>query len=182
LEALSRALGDPAGVGITGPTPFFRPTATLGIVIVSSLTSPGDDVGRQPVGEIVDAITRLTAQRDQAGVLVLIATPGAACGGAPDPAAANPRLVAFADALAPNSLAVSLCPDALPRAFGALFGTHGQHLAAPCLHRIRDVDPATDGLQVDCVVEDAVRTAEGPGVLKVLPRCEDGPPPCWRLL
>lgn len=160
LAALRRAL-DPAGpaLGLNG---FLRPSAYLQLVIVAGQ----DDASTVDLAEVRESLRGLKVDPNK--VLVSVAGP------LPENA---PRLKALVDAFGANGVYANVDEDrAVSRAFSGL-RTGSYDFGAPCVGGVLDTDPAREGLQADCIVED--HPEDGRAV--ILPSCERAGPPCWRL-
>jgi hypothetical protein len=132
-----------------------------------------------PVGEYVASLKALKVDSHKVVVLGAFAPPGA-------PACADVRPSARLDALVagfPNrGQAISICePD-----FGELVDYPvllKSTVGLPCFYEpLLDVDPATDGLQVDCAAWYTYRDGDAL-VEELLPYCAgDAPGPCWHIV
>jgi hypothetical protein len=175
--AVARAILEASSVAGSGWTGFLRPTATLLLIFVA-----GQDDASGPAGDLTDVAALASYVRalksDPAHqVLVLATTPSADCAG--PLAIAAPRLSAFTEAFGFNgigSCTADLVGELNFLLFGGLSVDYGP---PPCLTRIRDSDPATPGLQADCVVEEEVRSTDGFWSESLLRSCAVSTPPCW---
>jgi hypothetical protein len=178
IAALRRALDPGGGQALAD---FLRPRAFLQIVIVSAQ----DDAGTTPVDDVVQFLKSL--KEDPSYVLVSVVGPPLDCGDAA-PERLPPRLGELMTAFDPNGLYAALCWDsAVSAALQRLFLRNGTFSGVACFPAIRDTDPTTPGLQPDCVfVDHAYPEVDGgfssTSVDRVLPDCDHGPPPCWRLM
>jgi hypothetical protein len=194
LEAARRALANnPANAG------FLRKDAALGIVVITNTDDcsfgSSDFTGGQldrsrctanagslvTVAEYVSFFKSLKI--DPAKVLLLGAfepLSGPTCADA-SPAL---RLDTLLNGGFPNrSTLVSICePDLAPLMAGLMPNLIADY-GAPCLDPPPlDVDPATDGLQVDCAAWYRY-SLDGALTEKLIPACvADEPGPCWRII
>jgi hypothetical protein len=152
---------------------FLRPDAYLEIVIVAA----ADDGGTEPAATTADAVRALKPDDPAAKILVAVVAPPT-CGAAESAPAAS-RLVDFVSSFGGNGIYTALCAGSLVNTL-SVFRTIQVEVAPVCLSGVRDVDPATPGLQPDCVVEDTI-TRDGAAATSVLPDCDVASPPCWRL-
>jgi len=81
-----------------------------------------------------------------------------------------------------NGIAVSLCSGQLPAALDVASDWVSISVEPACASNVRDTDPETPGLQANCTFEDRSRQPDGSTLVTSLPNCDDGPPPCWRML
>jgi hypothetical protein len=176
LAAIQRTLSGDA----SGWAGFLRPTADLAIVVIAAEDDASGVAGVvDPVSKTVDFLRGLKNHSDQ--VTVGVVGPSAHCPSNDAEGTFPPRLNALAQAFGPLGIYYPICgTDYLPALLPVLtwFGTG---TLPPCIVRVRDVDPATPGLQADCRVVSTVSQADGPSITVSLPNCDEGPPPCWRL-
>ncbi len=192
LEAARRALsGNPANGG------FLRERASLMIVLLTndedcsfgSSLFVGDALDRSrctteaaslmPVSEYVASLKSLKADPSKLVVLGAFALPGA-------PACADVRPSARLDALVAGfpdrGQALSICEPDLGELVDypvLIMST----LGLPCFYEpLLDVDPVTEGLQVDCASWYTYRDGDAL-VEELFPYCRgDEPGPCWRIV
>jgi hypothetical protein len=172
LEAMKRALA-----GMDG---FVRPNAYLEVVIVAA----GDDASASDgapvaVADYVAFLKGLKADPDQIAVSVL--GPAAACGTGAPPEQVAPRLVQLVSAFGADGLYAPGCDGRYADALLQLAESIAIDIEPTCLTALRDVDPAADGLQPECVVDDWTATPDGSVHEALLPSCDASSPPCWRL-
>jgi hypothetical protein len=172
LEAMKRALE-----GMDG---FVRPAAALQVLIIAG----GDDAsapGGAPaaVSDYVAFLKGLKADTEEAYVAVV--GPASACGTGATPAEVAPRLVELVTAFGEAGLYASGCDGNYAIALEDLAKTLGIAIEPPCVSGVRDVDPATPGLQADCAVEDWTTGLDGVEHEASLPSCDGAAPPCWHL-
>jgi len=190
LEAMQRALASPANEG------FRRPGALLAVMLLTndddcsfgswSFTSGALDRSRctaDPGGLVpIDRYAAFLRTTGASGFALLgaFAPPAApAC----DDARPAPRLAALFEALQGRSSAASICepdlgaPLATIRPFSPLLSVGLPCFGGPLL----DVDPAADGLQVDCAAWYSYQDRGAPFEPRI-PACRgDAPGPCWQL-
>jgi hypothetical protein len=160
-----------------GLAALLRPDAALMVLIVAGQ----DDASSVEISALVAFLKGLKS--DPYKVLVSVVGPPTSCpdGGTELPA---PRLQQLVQAFGSNGIYVPLCEDsAFYLAFQRLV-TAGSHWPVyGCLSRVFDTDPTVAGLQPDCVVTDFTYPDGADGRVETpLPSCEQGAPPCWRVL
>jgi hypothetical protein len=156
---------------------FLRPTAALWLIMAS-----GADEAAETSQSGADFAAWLKSQRSNGPVVVSVIGPPTTCA---DPslaaaASAAPQLIALVNAFR-EAAYVPLCAPDLTPAFGPGFASIAVSLAPACLGGIRDVAPATPGLQPQCTVVARSEQLDGSFVTAVLPACDSAAPPCWRL-
>ena len=174
LAAAVDALAAPPHAGWEG---FLRSDAALLLIVVAAT----DDASGPPGSPtpVSDFVARLKALKpDPSEILVSVIGP-ADCSDAEGP---GPRLTALANGFGANGLHVRLCSDQLVHAADPVTISVGDSLEPPCVANILDTDTATPGLQADCTFIERSATPDGTIVTTSLPSCDEGAPPCWRLL
>jgi hypothetical protein len=154
LEAMRRALAGGDG--------FLRAHAYLVVVIVAG-TDDASGAGAEPtaVEGYIDALRALKPDPDHQ-IFVAVIGPAA------------PRLSTLASAFGRRGSFVPLSSPSWAAALGPLAEESIISTEPTCIAGVQDLDPARPGLQADCVVEDGIAP-------RPIPRCDDGPPPCWRM-
>jgi hypothetical protein len=176
-QPLSAALAALTGSPRAGWEGFLRRDAYLLIVVVAA----EDDASAQggtptPVAELAARAKSLKADPSQ--VLVSAIGPGGcAAGDVP-----GPRLLEFVQSFGANGLYVGLCGEPLTAAVQRVGEFTNQGLAPPCVANVRDTDVVMPGVQPNCTLVRISADASGRTVSTVIPSCDDGAPPCWRLL
>ena len=99
---------------------------------------------------------------------------------AQEPVGADPavRLQAFVDSFQERSAVTPICSRDLSGSLTPIANVLRRAMGSPCVDvALADIDPATEGLQVDCLVSDLT-----PGPSAIAP-CEEDPSarPCWEL-
>jgi hypothetical protein len=163
-----------AGSGWTG---FLRPNAYLLLIFVAA-----QDDASGPSDDLTDVTAFASYVRGLKGdptyqILVSAIAPSASCASGSTTAA--PRLSAFVSAFGWNGIVGCTVGDLVSDLGSLLFGNGGETGAPRCLTGIRDTDPATPGLQADCVVEDRVTRTDGFWSEGLLESCAVSTPPCW---
>jgi len=167
---------------LTGAPPpgwegFLRADTHLLIVVVAAQDdASGPQAALTPILEIAAAIK--ATKPDPSRFSVSAIGPGGDCAAGEAPA---PRLLDFVEEFGANGIYVPLCGGEFTRhlqRFGELlnFG-----IPRACVANVRDIDPATPGLQADCSVEDLAKTPDGTRTASRLPSCDESTPPCWWL-
>lgn len=161
-----------AGSGWTG---FLRPNAYLLLIFVAAqddASGPSDDL--TDVTAFASYVRGLKVDPYQ--ILISAIATSASCAGGSTTAA--PRLSAFVSAFGSNGIE-GCTPGDLVSDLGSLLFWNGGEGQPKCLTGIRDTDPATPGLQADCVVEDRVTRTDGFWSENLLQSCAVSTPPCW---
>ena len=176
LEAARRAL-----TTTTAPASlaeFLRADAALQLVfVVNEDDASTVDGALAPVADYVDFLRGL--KLDSSKVSVVLAGPSSAS--AP-PSPSTPRLAALLASFGRAATFASLATDGALASALAAADPVGFSVDPGCLTNVRDTDPSTPGLQPDCVVEDFIpQDQSGDDASSVLPDCDHGAPPCWRL-
>jgi hypothetical protein len=170
LASLRRVLEHPP----PGWEGFLRPDAALFIVIIAG----ADDASPDPVQDTIAFVLGLKPDPANS-ILISAIVPPVPGDCATDFTPSVPRLTSFVESAGANGLIAPFCNDG-PR--GALIGI-GDTLAIlvlpKCLRGVRDVDPATPGVQADCVVEETITRSDGATTTTLLPSCDQAAPPCW---
>jgi hypothetical protein len=166
LAAAVDALASPPRPGWEG---FLRPDAYLMVVVIAA----GDDASAQRVSDLAAFIRGLKPDPFQTMASVIV----------PHSCAAGPadRLIDFVTQFGANGVLIDLCQGQLAVALQQLVATISPSIQPPCATNIRDVDPATPGLQAECVFEDHLLRYDGSRTTALLPSCDTAAPPCWRL-
>jgi hypothetical protein len=172
--AVAREILEASSVAGSGWTGFLRPTATLLLIFVA-----GQDDASGPANDLTDVAAFASYVRtlksdppDQ--ILVLATAPATAC--TIPFATAAPRLSAFVSAF--NGLGACTV-DLATALYSLLFGGPQPFTQPRCLAGVRDTDPATPGLQADCVVDERVSATDGFWSESLLQSCDVSAPPCW---
>jgi len=174
IAAAIDALAAPPRPGWEG---FLRPEAELLVVVIAAT----DDASGAPGSPtpVSDLVARLrTIKADPSQILVSVIGPGD-CAEGQEP---GPRLIALANGFGANGLYVGLCSGQLAVAVDPVTNFLAYILEPPCVSNVLDTDATTPGLQADCTFVERSVSADGPIVTAVLPSCDAGAPPCWRLL
>jgi hypothetical protein len=168
LEAMRRALADGAA--------FLRDDAYLVVMIVAGADDASTTGGAPaPIEGYVDSLRALKPDPTNQILVSIIGPDGDGDGCASgDPGAAAPRLSAFVRAFGRTGLFQTLCSADWSAALAPVVEETTTSTEPTCLAGLQDLDPAEAGLQADCVVEDGLAP-------RPIPRCDDGPPPCWRM-
>ena len=177
-QPLSAALQALAASPRPGWEGFLRPEASLMIVLVVATDDASGDLGLPtPVSQLVSRLKELKADPSQ--ILVSVVGP-ADCAPGDVP---GPRLIELVNAFGFNGLYTGLCGrDPLPAALQRLLTPPSLDLLQPpCLENVRDVEPATPGLQAECTAAAHSAGPDGSVTSAPLPSCDQGSPPCWRL-
>jgi hypothetical protein len=160
----------------SGWTGFLRPNAYLLLIFVAG----GDDASG-PSDDLTDVTAFASYVRGLKGdpyqILVSAIAPSGSCVGGSTITA--PRLSAFVSAFG-NGIEGCTAGD-LVSDLGALLYHDGEMGPPRCPTGIRDTDPATPGLQADCVVDDSVTSTAGFWSESLLKSCDVSAPPCWAL-
>lgn len=97
------------------------------------------------------------------------------------PQVADPgvRFASFLDVFSDRGLFTTICQQDFSAGLQQIGDLVGRNIGSPCLtDRLRDVEPRTPGIQIDCIVEDVVAGL----VVETIPECGSSEsPPCWRL-
>jgi hypothetical protein len=192
LQAMRRALvGNPANAG------FLREDALLVVVLLTndddcsfgSASFVGDDLDRSrcttDAGSLVaidEYVGTLQSLKPDPGHVIVLG--GFALPDEPPCADARPapRLAAFVDGPPPRGLAASICEPDLSAPLAVIGQLYRTSFASPCFSvPVLDVDPAADGLQVDCASWYSYRDRDT-SVEEHIPACRgDAPGPCWQV-
>jgi hypothetical protein len=88
------------------------------------------------------------------------------------------RIKSLLDLFPQSSVTSTICQQDLSGALGALGALVAKTSGSPCIAvPLVDIDPGSPGIQVDCVVEDAV----GTGVIAIAPCDASETPTCWKV-
>jgi len=159
----------------SGWTGFLRPNAYLLLIFVA-----GEDDASGPSDDLTDVTAFASYVRGLKGdpyqILVSAIAPSGSCVGGSTTTA--PRLSAFVSAFGFNGIEGCTAGD-LVSDLGSLLYNDGEMVPPRCQTGIRDTDPATPGLQADCVVEDSVTSTAGFRSESLLQSCDVSAPPCW---
>jgi len=193
LEAARRALdgSNPANAG------FLREHAFLGVVVISntddcsfgSSSFTGGQLDRSrcttdagslvAVDEYAAFLKSVKPDPNKVVVLGAFDPPGGStCAASP-----APRLATLLGGFPDRSDSVSICePDLTPLMALLMPNLHISY-ASPCIDPPPiDVDPVTDGRQVDCASWYRY-TLDGATVEEIIPACRaDAPGPCWQIV
>jgi hypothetical protein len=176
-QPLSVALDALSGSPRAGWEGFLRPNAYLLIVVVSA----EDDASGQPGAPtpVADLVARAKSLKpDPSQVVVSVVGPGDCAAGDVQ----GPRLLEFAQNFGSNGLYIGLCSGQLTAAVIRVAESINDRLAPPCAAKVRDTDAVTPGLQPNCTIVMTSGIASGGTVMTTIPSCDDGAPPCWRLV
>lgn len=175
FAALQRTLSGDA-LGWAG---FLRPTADLAIVVIAAEDDASGMAGVvDSVSNTVDFLRGLKTNSDQ--VTVSVIGPSIHCPSNDVEGTFPPRLNAFVDAL--QGVYYPIWGTDYTRALHNVLASFGKGTSPTCIEGVRDVDPATPGLQADCRVTSSVSQADGSSTTVSLPSCDEGAPPCWSLM
>jgi hypothetical protein len=176
FAAIERTLSQP----LPGWEGFLRPTAQLAIVVLTaSEDASGPAAAPDPVSRTVDFLRGLKV--DPASQILVSMIGPADCTATADPGVVPPRLLAFAESFGANALYYPVCADHFGPALATVVQRLDVLIKPPCFERVRDIDPATPGLQPECVVTDTVAQPDGSSTTTLLPSCDQSSPPCWSL-
>lgn len=173
---VAREILEASSVAGSGWTGFLRPTAYLLLIFVAAqddASGPADDLA--DVTAFASYVRGLKSD-PRYQIFVSAIAPSATC--ASGPTIAAPRLSAFVSAFGFNGIEGCTAGD-LVSDLGALLYHDGEMGPPRCQTGIRDTDPATPGLQADCVVEDSVTSTAGFWSESLLKSCDVSAPPCW---
>jgi hypothetical protein len=174
LAAAQRFL---TGAPLPGWEGFWRADAHLVIVIVTAQDdASGPPDALTPVLEIAAAIKATTGDPYRFSVSVI--GPGGDCAAGEQP---GPRLLDFVEEFGATGLYLPQCGGEFTRLVQRFGEVSNIGIPRACVSNVRDIDPATPGLQPDCSVEDLARTPGGTRTASRLPSCDESTPPCWRL-
>lgn len=167
LKVALDALSAPPRAGWEG---FLRPDADLMVIVIAG----GDDASPQSALELARSIRSL--KPDPYQVRASAIAPASCADGQPA------RLTDFVEQFGSNGALVDMCAGAFGGAAQQITATLNYALYPPCLKKVRDVDPATPGLQADCIFEDHLRAPDGTWTTARLPSCDAvAMPPCVRI-
>ena len=160
------------------PSPYLQDLEAFVDFVKSLKDDPGQvvvsivDGDMAPIEVIVDGTDQLAL--------------APSCQSATGSASPAVRLEHFAARFPQRNQVTSICAEDLSDAMLPVASTPTPSLASPCLEGSIDLDPDTDGLQVECSVTEVYRPDASTYEETVLPRCSsDAPPsgerPCWRI-